>query len=132
MKKPILTGLLVLCWLFGITASAFADVGVSVVFTDDEIKIIGAWYEEQSSNSHHGNGKSKDKNKALPPGIAKNLERGKPLPPGIARQHLPDGLVKALPVPPRGYERIIVDGRVLLVEVATQVIHDVLMDIVFD
>jgi len=38
--------------------------------------------------------------------------------------------VHALPAPPRGYERIIVDGRILLVEIATQVIHDVLTDIV--
>jgi Ni/Co efflux regulator RcnB len=62
--------------------------------------------------------------------IAKNLARGKPLPPGIAKQQLPDGLVHALPAPPRGYERIIVDGKVLLVEIATQVIHDILTDIV--
>jgi Ni/Co efflux regulator RcnB len=66
----------------------------------------------------------------LPPGIAKNLARGKPLPPGIAKQQLPDGLVHALPAPPRGYERIVVDGKVLLVDMATQVIHDILTDIV--
>ena len=52
------------------------------------------------------------------------------LPPGIAKQQLPDGLVHALPAPPRGYERIIVDGKVLLVDVATQIIHDILTDIV--
>jgi Ni/Co efflux regulator RcnB len=130
MRKLILTGVLVLSGLFGITTQAIADVGVSVVFSDDEIRIIGAWYEEHGSDAHHGNGKHK--NKGLPPGIAKNLQRGKPLPPGIAKQYLPDGLIKTLPAPPRGYERIIVDGKVLLVEIATQVIHDVLMDIVFD
>jgi hypothetical protein len=37
-----------------------------------------------------------------------------------------------LPAVPAGYDRIIVDGKILLVEVATQVIHDVLMDVVFD
>ena len=113
--------------LLSLTATA-ADVGVSVEFSDDEIRIIGAWYEEHGSGASQGKGKHKDK--GLPPGIAKNLARGKPLPPGIAKQHLPDGLTHALPAPPRGYERIIVDGKVLLVEIATQVIHDILSDIV--
>jgi Ni/Co efflux regulator RcnB len=108
--------------------AALADAGVSVEFSDEEIRIIGAWYDEHGTVP--GNGKRKHKNKGLPPGIAKNLSRGKPLPPGIAKQHLPDGLVHALPAPPRGYERIIVDGKLLLVEIATQVIHDVLTDIV--
>ncbi len=106
---------------------AVADVGVSVEFSNEEIRIIGAWYEEHGSGA--GRGGAKSKQKGLPPGIAKNLSRGKPLPPGIAKQRLPDGLVHALPAPPRGYERIIVDGKLLLVEVATQVIHDILTDI---
>jgi hypothetical protein len=39
--------------------------------------------------------------------------------------------VRQLPPVHSGYERVIVDGRVLLVEIATQLIHDVLMDAVF-
>jgi Ni/Co efflux regulator RcnB len=35
-----------------------------------------------------------------------------------------------LPPPPRGYERVVLPGKVLLVEVATQVIHDVLEDVI--
>jgi Ni/Co efflux regulator RcnB len=108
--------------------ASLADAGIAVGFSDEEIRIIGAWYEDHGAAADTG--KSKHRQKGLPPGIAKNLARGKPLPPGIAKQHLPDGLVHALPAPPRGYERIIVDGRILLVEIATQVIHDVLTDIV--
>ncbi|MCH8896462.1 MAG: hypothetical protein IH927_09400, partial [Proteobacteria bacterium] len=63
--------------------------------------------------------------------IAKNLQRGKPLPPGIAKQHFPVGLIDLLPPAPRGYERIIVGGKIILVEVATQIIRDVLIDVVF-
>ncbi len=44
---------------------------------------------------------------------------------------LPSGLVTLLPPPPKGFERIEVAGKILLVEIATQVIHDVLEDIVF-
>jgi Ni/Co efflux regulator RcnB len=68
--------------------------------------------------------------KSLPPGIAKKLARGGTLPPGIAKRRLPDALVVRLPPVPRGYERIVVDGRVLLVEIATRVIHDVLTEII--
>jgi hypothetical protein len=73
--------------------------------------------------------KKAKKAKGLPPGIAKNLARGKPLPPGIAKQYLPTGLRDLLP-PPRGFERIIVDGKVLLVEIATRIVHDILTDII--
>ncbi len=128
MKRTIFSILATMLMLLGAQLPAVADVGVSVEFSDDEIRIIGAWFEEHGSRAGHGGGKNK--HKGLPPGIAKNLARGKPLPPGIAKQHLPDGLVHALPAPPRGYERIIVDGKVLLVEIATQVIHDILTDIV--
>jgi len=77
-----------------------------------------------------GAGKQK-KNKGLPPGIAKNLARGKPLPPGIAKQQLPHDLILQLPPVHTGYERVVVDGRVLLVDIATQVINDVLMQAVY-
>jgi len=67
--------------------------------------------------------------KPLPPGIRRNLARGKPLPPGIAKQVLPEDLVAVLPVR-EGYRRIQVGLDVLLVEVATGIIHDVLTDVI--
>jgi len=103
---------------------------LAVVFSKDEIAIIHGYYAQshevagRDAHSQH----SKKQGKPLPPGIAKNLARGKPLPPGIAMQRLPENLERALPPVHPGYERVVVDGRVLLVEVATQVIHDVLMD----
>lgn len=105
------------------------SVGVEVVFSDNEIKIIRAYYASNGSVS--GKGKHKHKHKSLPPGIAKNLGRGKPLPPGIAKQTLPHDLRRQLPAPPDGYERIIVGGKLLLVELGTQIVHDILMDIAF-
>ena len=108
---------------------AVATVGVSVEFSDEEIRIINAWYREHDSSSDRGN--SKHKHKGLPPGIAKNLKRGKPLPPGIAKRTLPYDLQRQLPSPPNGYERIIVGGKLLLVELGTQIVHDILMDIAF-
>ena len=66
---------------------------------------------------------------ALPPGIRRRLEKGKPLPPGIAKRVAPPELVSRVDIP-GGYELVEVGLDVLLVEVATGVIHDVLMDIV--
>ena len=66
---------------------------------------------------------------ALPPGIRRRLERGKPLPPGIAKKTAPPVLRSTLALP-AGYEIVEVGLDVLLVEIATNIIHDVLMDIV--
>ncbi len=64
----------------------------------------------------------------LPPGIAKNLARGKPLPPGIAKRHMPQDLLGRLKPRP-GYEWQAVDADIVLVEIATRVIVDILKDI---
>jgi hypothetical protein len=65
----------------------------------------------------------------LPPGIRRNLERGKPLPPGIAKRNPPAELRSRLSVR-EGFEIVEVGLDVFLVEVATNVIHDVLMDVI--
>lgn len=111
----------------GSTAQA-DEFGVEIVFSDEEVQIISGYYKRDDALSYHG--KRGKKAKGLPPGIARNLERGKALPPGIAKQQLPTDLVVALPPVPKGYERVIIDGRVILIEVATQVIRDVLTDLV--
>jgi Ni/Co efflux regulator RcnB len=126
VKQILVTATLVLAGHFAAIPAASADLGVSVIFSDKEISIIGTWYQDHSQ-SH---GKKKTKSKGLPPGIAKNLGRGKPLPPGIAKQYLPTDLNLMLPPPRKGFERVIVDGKVLLVEIATRVVHDILTDII--
>jgi hypothetical protein len=112
------------------------EVGISVEFSDKEVSVINAYYRDHSATySQNGNGKkgngSNKGQKALPPGIAKNLARGKPLPPGIAKRSLPYDLSRQLPAPRSGYEIIVVAGKVLLVEVATQIVRDVLTDALF-
>lgn len=63
---------------------------------------------------------------SLPPGIQRNLERGKPLPPGIAKRF--DGqLASQLPRYP-GYEWERVGADVVLIEAATRIVVDVLVD----
>jgi hypothetical protein len=114
------------CLLVATPASALAqgrDKGVSatatVTLSSDMQLAIRSFYSAQGERSV----------KPLPPGIRTRLARGKPLPPGIARTRVPDGLKSLLRVP-AGYEIVEVGLDVLLVEVATDIIHDVLMDVV--
>ena len=125
MLKLAYISLLSVFFLACSSQSAAGELSVQVVFGSNEIAIIHDYFRDHKSKHNKNNGKGKN---SLPPGIAKNLERGKPLPPGIAKQSLPADLLSSLPNAPRGYERIIVGGKVLLVEIATQVIHDILED----
>lgn len=120
------SALALITMLLAVGAATAADV--AVVFSKDEIAIIQHYYSQPHANGSWQ--KNKHADKPLPPGIAKNLARGKPMPPGIAKQNLPDELVRNLPPVRNGYERVVVDGRVLLVEIATQLIHDVLLEAV--
>lgn len=126
MNKIISKFIFIALSAFVLSSNAAAEVSVGAVFSKGEVNIIADWYSDNSSKSTRGKGNGKSK--GLPPGIAKNLARGKPLPPGIAKQYLPRGLVDLLPRQPDGFERIILDGKVLLVEIATQVVHDILTD----
>ena len=126
-KRLALIAACILAATIGSVANA-GEVAVQVVFSEHEAAIIRAYYREHGAHGDHKGNKGR---KTLPPGIARNLQRGKPLPPGIARQVLPAGLIDLLPPPPKGHERIVVAGKILLVEIATQVIRDVLEDVVF-
>ncbi|BAN49860.1 anti-virulence regulator CigR family protein [Metapseudomonas resinovorans] len=64
---------------------------------------------------------------SLPPGIQKNLARGKPLPPGIAKK-LDGRLVDRLPHYD-GYDWVRAGADLILVAVATGIIHEVLHDV---
>lgn len=126
MRIPAITAIGIATFL--LAAPVGADLDISVRFSTDEISIIRDFYRHDRPG-HDGGNKSA---KPLPPGIAKNLARGKPLPPGIAKRSLPGTLIERLPPVADGYERIIVAGKILLVEIATQVVHDILVDVILD
>lgn len=90
------------------------------VLTDDERRIIHDYFHD-----HAG---AFAKVKPLPPGIRKKLARGGAMPPGIAKQALPGDLYRQLP-PRDGQSYQIVGTDVVLVQIATQVIVDVLKDV---
>lgn len=112
-------------------ASRTADAAsVEVSFSLKEKQVIANFFTGSGGGGGNQAGKGKGKknkgaggNQGIPPGLAK---KGGALPPGIAKRQLPSNLVAQLPPPPAGYERVIVDKDVLLVHIATQVVHDVL------
>lgn len=67
---------------------------------------------------------------ALPPGLEKQLKRNGKLPPGLRGRDLPPGLKSRLPPPSRGTKRVILGNDVVLVEKATNVVLDILRDVV--
>jgi hypothetical protein len=92
---------------------------VSIVFTAVERRLIADYY----ADPQHA-GPASDRR--LPPGIAKKVARGGALPPGIAKRYLPDDLERRLRPTPPGFTRVVMGSDVLLVEVATGLIHDVI------
>lgn len=96
-------------------SASTGDVVAGVLITAAERALMREYYVEHRQEFG---------GKHLPPGIAKNLKRGKPLPPGIAKK-MPGGLAARMPNRP-GYEYQVVGTDVLLVEVATGVIADLL------
>jgi len=65
----------------------------------------------------------------LPPGLQKQLERKGTLPPGLRASPLPYEAVVNLPPSASGTERVIVGSDVVLVEKGTQVVLDILKDV---
>ncbi len=128
MRQLTLIGLLALSIVAAADPATPDASATAAVFSAAEIAIIRDYYSERGGGSKTA---APRKGKGLPPGIAKNLRRGKPLPPGIAKRHLPGELHQKLPAPPDGHERIVVPGKILLVEIATQVVRDVLTDVLF-
>ena len=99
--------------------------GASVEFTAEISFSLG---DRDLIRAHYVSNPNPDA-KALPPGTRRNLARGKSMPPGIAKRFPPDALRSSLSIPER-YHVIEVGFDVFLVEVATGIIHDVLMDVI--
>jgi len=134
-----LTGFNQIAYAEDMATSAVRE-GIHATFTDLEKNIIKEYFsdhvsyverDEDSKNPYDKSSKKKkkSKDKPLPPGIAKKLERGGTMPPGIAKQFLPDDLERELPKAPKGYEWTIVDNDVVLVDVDTGKIADIITDV---
>ncbi len=100
---------------------------------DDDGDSLGANERGQGNDQGKGKGKGQGQGKGrsggLPPGLEKHLERNGQLPPGLTGRDLPVGLSGQLPPVRQGTRRIIVDRDVVLIDIATNVVIDVLIDV---
>lgn len=109
---------------------------VSIALTSSQVALVRAHYDgghherdhDEGRGRGHGRGHDRGRGDGLPPGIAMNLQRGKRLPPGIAAQRLPRDVVVKLPPIPDGLEYVVVAGKLLLVDVTTQIVRDILLE----
>lgn len=98
---------------------------------DDDGDSLGANERGQGKGKgkSQGQGQGKGRSGGLPPGLEKHLERNGQLPPGLAGRDLPAGLSGQLPPLRQGTRRIVVDRDVVLIDIATNVVIDVLIDV---
>ncbi|MAZ33274.1 MAG: hypothetical protein CMO06_09025 [Thalassospira sp.] len=118
-------------------AAPRAEIAQSNGFSEQERRVILDVLDAVDQNvggdddrgrgfKNKGNGKGKD---GLPPGIAMKLERGGTLPPGIAKRDLPADLRSRLPYRSDAIRQI-VGSDVVLIEKGTDIILDVIRDVV--
>jgi hypothetical protein len=107
------------------------EVVVDIVFTAVERRLIEEFFGRTAVYPAAESG-----GKGMPPGLAKRgdlppgLARRDRLPPGLAKRALPNNLNGRLGPPPVGAERYIVGNDILLIQVATGLVLDVLYDVV--
>lgn len=101
---------------------------VSVRFVDHDKVVIREYFRSASSGAS-GLPPGLAKRQQLPPGLQKQIREKGTLPPGLQKRLLPGELEGRLSRLPPGYERVIVGADVLLVEIATRVIVDILADV---
>lgn len=130
----------------GLAMSAGTSVADEPVFTETEQQIIREVLQqtgvipderdgvrvERDNSGTKGNAKG-----GLPPGLAKKsslppgLARRAALPPGLAKRDLPDDLENRLPRR-TSTERVIIDDDVILIEKGTEIVLDIIRDVVKD
>lgn len=101
---------------------------VSVRFVEHDKVVIRDYFRGASSGAS-GLPPGLAKRQQLPPGLQKQIREKGSLPPGLQKRVLPGELEGRLTRLPPGYERVIVGADVLLVEIATRVIVDILADV---
>ena len=98
-------------------------------FSDHDREVISAYYGNPSSNLPPGLAK---RGGNLPPGLEKQLQRNGTLPPGLQKrfQPCPLELERQLPPLPSDYRRGIIGAHVVIFNKNTNVIADVLLDVI--
>ncbi len=94
----------------------------SIRFSTRDLNVIIDWFKTAPVAG-------RSNTRSLPPGLAKQLRERGHLPPGLEAKGLPPSLAERLGPAPRGYERIVVGKDVILAQIATGIIVDILKDV---
>ena len=98
------------------------NVRVSVEFSDNDRQLIRNYYNKKHKKMPPGLAK---KNK-LPPGLQKQIVKNGKLPPGLEGRYVPHELDQRLSRLPRGYVRQKIDDDIVIIEVMTRLIVDII------
>ena len=98
-------------------------------FGKDQARIIREWFSVKQNLDGLPPGLAK--REQLPPGLQRQLERNGELPPGLQKkvQPLPPALEIKLPRVPDGCRRVVISGNVILLEIQTARIVDILVNV---
>jgi hypothetical protein len=91
--------------------------------------LIRDWFSRSANNRNLPPGLAK--RETLPPGLQRQLQRNGTLPPGLQKraQPLPIALEEQLPPLPAGLRRVVITGNVMLLEVSTGRIIDLIREV---
>ena len=107
---------------------AAVSSAAAVRFVESDKAAIRDYFRRASSGAS-GLPPGLAKRQQLPPGLQKQVREKGTLPPGLQKRLLPGELEGRLSRLPPGYERVIVGADVVIVEIATRVILDILRDV---
>jgi hypothetical protein len=98
-------------------------------FDERDREVITTYYSGRGSNLPPGLAK---RGGNLPPGLEKHLEKNGTLPPGLQKriQPCPVELVRQLPPVEPGYERGIIGAHVVIYNRSTNLVVDIIKDVV--
>jgi hypothetical protein len=98
-------------------------------FGPEQERLIREWFTSRSNYNNLPPGLAK--RDSLPPGLQRQLHRDRTLPPGLQKrlQPLPLALEQQLPPISVGMRRVVLSGNVILLQVATARIIDLIRDV---
>lgn len=90
-------------------------------FRTDDFTLIFNWHHDHDGAVWYG--------RPLPPGLERQLRMRGHCPPGMVIRTLPPVLVERLGPPPRGYDRFVIGRDVVMVELASGTIADIIRNV---
>lgn len=103
--------------------------GAHYRFRDNDRQMVSRYYRDQRYKGQCPRGLSKKNNRCQASGKDKKWQRGKPLAKQTRYYDLPRGLRSRLSAPPEQYRYVRVDDDVLLIDAVTDVVVDVIENI---